>query len=119
MKALLRINVTEGRNRFADVPGYFVGGKSGTAEKQKNGKYLKNVNYTGFIGSFPMTNPQYSIYVVLDEPKTTPKTHGYRTAGWNAAPLAARIIKRIGAMLGIMASAAPEPDWKDVMRKLI
>ncbi|MDR0678059.1 MAG: penicillin-binding protein 2 [Holosporaceae bacterium] len=119
MKALMRINVTEGRNKFADVPGYFVGGKSGTAEKQKSGKYLKNVNYTGFIGSFPMTDPKYSIYVVLDEPKTTPKTHGYRTAGWNAAPLAAQIIKRIGAMLGIMASTAPEPDWKDIMRKLI
>ncbi|MDR1982275.1 MAG: penicillin-binding protein 2 [Holosporaceae bacterium] len=119
MKALMRINVTEGRNRFADVPGYFVGGKSGTAEKQKNGKYLKNVNYTGFIGSFPMTNPQYSIYIVLDEPKATHETHGYRTAGWNAAPIAARIIKRIGAMLGIMASTDPEPDWKDIMRKLI
>jgi cell division protein FtsI (penicillin-binding protein 3) len=119
MKALLRINVTEGRNRFADVSGYFVGGKSGTAEKQKNGRYLKNVNYTGFIGSFPMVNPLYAVYIVLDEPKTTPKTYGYRTAGWNAAPIAARIIKRIGAMLGIAASADAEPDWKSIMRKLI
>jgi cell division protein FtsI (penicillin-binding protein 3) len=119
MKALMRINVTEGRNRFADVPGYFVGGKSGTAEKQQHGRYLKKSNYSGFIGAFPMTNPQYSVYVVLDDPQTTPKTHGYRTAGWNAAPTAARIIKRIGAMLGVIASTNPEPDWKDVMRRIM
>jgi cell division protein FtsI (penicillin-binding protein 3) len=119
MRALMRINVTEGRNRFADVPGYCVGGKSGTAEKQKNGRYLKNANYTGFVGAFPMTNPKYSVYIMLDEPKATPKTHGYKTAGWNAAPLGARIIKRIGAMLGIGASSDPEPDWKSIMRKII
>jgi cell division protein FtsI (penicillin-binding protein 3) len=119
MKALMRINVTEGRNRYADVPGYFVGGKSGTAEKPKRGRYLKNVNYAGFIGAFPMTDPKYAVYVVLDEPNPTPKTHGYRTAGWNAAPVAGRIIKRIGAMLGIVASKEPEPDWKDNMRKIL
>jgi cell division protein FtsI (penicillin-binding protein 3) len=117
IRALMRINVTEGRNRFADVPGYLVGGKSGTAEKQKNGRYLKNANYAGFVGAFPMTNPQYSVYVVLDEPKATPKTHGYKTAGWNAAPLAARIIKRIAAMLEITVSSDPEPDWKNMMKK--
>jgi cell division protein FtsI (penicillin-binding protein 3) len=119
MKALMRINVTEGRNRYADVPGYFVGGKSGTAEKQKKGRYLKNANYTGFIGAFPMTNPKYSVYVVLDEPKATAKTHGYRTAGWNAAPTCARITKRIAAILGVTVSSNPEPDWKNIMRKIL
>jgi cell division protein FtsI (penicillin-binding protein 3) len=115
----MRMNVTEGRNKFADVPGYCVGGKSGTAEKPKHGRYLKNTNYTGFVGAFPMTNPQYSIYVVLDEPQATPKTYGYRTAGWNAAPISARIIKRIGTMLGVVASTSPEPDWEKIMRKAI
>ncbi|MDR0555762.1 MAG: penicillin-binding protein 2 [Holosporaceae bacterium] len=119
MKALLRINVTEGRNRFAEVPGYLVGGKSGTAEKPRRGVYQKNANYTGFIGVFPMTNPQYSVYIVLDEPRETAQTHGYRTGGWNAAPICARIIKRIGAMLGVVASTRPEPDWKKIMREVI
>ncbi|MDR1236039.1 MAG: penicillin-binding protein 2 [Holosporaceae bacterium] len=119
MKALMRINVTEGRNKYADVPGYFVGGKSGTAEKQKHGRYLKNSNYTGFIGAFPMTDPKYSVYVLLDEPQSTAKTHGYRTAGWNAAPTGARIIKRIATMLGIVVSSTPEPDWKSIMRNMI
>jgi cell division protein FtsI (penicillin-binding protein 3) len=119
MKALLRINVTEGRNRFSDVPGYLVGGKSGTAEKQKRGRYLKNANYAGFIGAFPMTNPEYAIYVVLDEPQAIPETHGYRTAGWNAAPIVANIIKRIGPLLGMTVSRNEEPDWKSIMRKMI
>jgi cell division protein FtsI (penicillin-binding protein 3) len=119
MKALLRINVTEGRNRLADVPGYCVGGKSGTAEKQAHGKYVKNKNYTGFAGVFPMIDPQYSVYLLLDEPKAIPETHGYRTGGWNAASVCARIIKRIGVMLGIAASNAPEPNWKNIMRKLL
>ncbi|MDR0677274.1 MAG: penicillin-binding protein 2 [Holosporaceae bacterium] len=119
IKALMRINVTEGTNKFADVPGYCVGGKSGTAEKQRHGQYLKESNYTGFVGAFPMTNPQYSIYLVLDDPKITPKTYGYRTAGWNATPVAARIIKRIGSMLEVPASSDPEPDWKNIIRRSI
>jgi cell division protein FtsI (penicillin-binding protein 3) len=118
MKALLRINVTEGRNKFSNVPGYLVVGKSGTAEKQKRGRYLKNANYTGFIGAFPMTNPEHAIYVVLDEPQATPETHGYRTAGWNAAPIVAHIIKRIGPLLGIIVSRDEEPDWESIMRKI-
>jgi cell division protein FtsI (penicillin-binding protein 3) len=115
MRSLVRINVTEGTNKFAEVPGYCVGGKTGTAAKQKGGKYLKITNFAGFIGAFPMTAPKYAVYVVLDEPRETPKTHGYRTAGWNAAPTAARIIKRIGPMLGIPASFAPDPDWKKAL----
>lgn len=118
MKILMRLNVTEGANKLAEVPGYFVGGKSGTAEKQKNGRYQKNANYTAFVGAFPMPHPKYVLYVVLNEPKATKKTHGYRTAGWNAAPTASLIIKRIGPMLGIMPSNIPEPDWKEELRKI-
>jgi cell division protein FtsI (penicillin-binding protein 3) len=117
MKALMRLNVTEGSNKFADVPGYFVGGKSGTAEKQKHGKYLKNANYTGFIAALPMKEPQYCIYVILDEPKATAQTAGYRTAGWNVAPTVAEIIKRIGPLLRIIITTYKEPDWENIMRR--
>lgn len=117
LNALIRLNVTEGTNRFAEVKGYCVGGKSGTAEKQKGGKYLKHSNYCGFIGAFPMTSPKYSIYVVLDEPKASAKTYGYATAGWNAAPTAGRIIKRIGPMLNVTVRNDEEPDWHDILRK--
>ncbi|MBQ7673296.1 MAG: penicillin-binding protein 2 [Alphaproteobacteria bacterium] len=117
LKALIRLNVTEGTNKFAEVKGYCVGGKSGTAEKQKGGRYLKHSNYCGFIGAFPMTSPKYAVYVVLDEPKASAKTYGYATAGWNAAPTAGRIIKRIGPMLNVTVQNDSEPDWHDVLRK--
>ena len=115
MNALLRLNVTEGTNRFANVSGYCVGGKSGSAEKAKGGKYSKHLNYCGFIGAFPMTSPQYAVYIVLDEPKASAKTHGYATAGWNAAPTFARIIKRIGPILNVLAKNQ-EPNWRDLLR---
>lgn len=115
---LMRINVTEGANSRAEVPGYFVGGKSGTAEKLNKGRYSKKANYTGFVGAFPMPNPKYAVYLVLDEPQATEKTHGFRTAGWIAAPTAANIIKRIGPMLGVMASSKSEPDWQKMLRKI-
>ena len=115
---LMRLNVTEGANKKAEVNGYCVGGKSGTAEKSNRGKYSKTANYTGFIGAFPMPNPEYSVYVVLDEPQATAKTHGFRTAGWIAAPTASNIIRRIGPMLNIMISENQEPDWHKMLRKI-
>lgn len=118
IKALIRLNVTEGTNKFAEVPGYLVGGKSGTAEKQKGGRYLKHSNYCGFIGAFPMTSPKYAVYVVLDDPKASAKTFGYATAGWNAAPTAGKIIKRIGPMLNVtVVQKDKEPDWHEILRK--
>ena len=117
IKILLRINVIDGTNKLADVAGYCVGGKSGTAEKQQGGKYLKHSNYCGFIGAFPMTNPKYAVYVVLDDPKATPKTYGYATAGWNANPTAAKIIRRIGPMLGIVAVDDKNIDWQEKLKR--
>lgn len=118
LAVLMRLNVTEGANRLAEVKGYFVGGKSGTAEKLTKGRYSKTANYTGFIGAFPMPKPLYSVYVVLDEPQGTAKTHGYRTAGWIAAPTASKIIKRIGPMLGVMVMQDKEPDWHSMLRSI-
>ena len=110
--------MTEGANKKAEVKGYCIGGKSGTAEKLNRGRYSKTANYTGFIGAFPMPNPEYSVYVVLDEPQATAKTHGFRTAGWIAAPTAAKIIERIGPMLNVMVSENQEPDWHEMLRKV-
>ena len=117
MKILVRLNVIEGTNKLANVPDYCVGGKSGTAEKQKGGRYLKHSNYCGFIGAFPMTSPKYAVYVVLDDPKPTSKTYGYATAGWNANPTAAKIIKRIGPILGVVSVDEKKIDWKELLKK--
>jgi cell division protein FtsI (penicillin-binding protein 3) len=101
MRYLFRLNVTEGTASKADVIGYRVGGKTGTAEKVVNGRYAKDKLLNSFIGAFPMDNPRYAIIVMLDEPKATPETYGFATSGWNAVPTAGKIIERIAPLLGV------------------
>lgn len=101
MRYLFRLNGTEGSASKADVIGYRVGGKTGTAEKVVNGRYSKDKRLASFIGAFPMDDPRYLILVMLDEPKATPETYGFATSGWNAVPTAGLIIERIAPMLGV------------------
>ena len=102
MRKLFRLVVEQGTGKMADVPGYVVGGKTGTAEKAGRGGYREKALISSFVAAFPMNDPQYVVLVMLDEPKGTKSTHGYATAGWTAAPAAGRIIARIGALLGMM-----------------
>jgi cell division protein FtsI (penicillin-binding protein 3) len=108
MRYLFRLNVTEGTASKADVIGYRVGGKTGTAEKVENGRYTPDKLLNSFIGAFPMDNPRYAIIVMLDEPKATPETYGFATAGWNAVPTAGKIIERIAPLLGVRPVFTPE-----------
>ena len=108
MRYLFRLNVTEGTASKADVIGYRVGGKTGTAEKVENGRYAPDKLLNSFIGAFPMDNPRYAIIVMLDEPKATPETSGFATAGWNAVPTAGKIIERIAPLLGVRPVFTPE-----------
>lgn len=102
MRYLLRLNAEKGSAKKVNVPGFYAGGKTGTAEKVINGRYSKTKLLTTFTGIFPMDNPQYLVLVMLDEPQAVEGTYGYATAGWNAAPTTGKIISRIGPMLGIM-----------------
>jgi cell division protein FtsI (penicillin-binding protein 3) len=102
LRYLFRLNVEEGTASKADVIGYRVGGKTGTAEKVVNGRYSKTQNLTSFIGAFPMDEPKYLVLIMLDEPKATPETYGFATSGWNAVPTAYNVIERIAPMLGVM-----------------
>ena len=110
MRALLRLVVMKGTGRKADAPGYRVGGKTGTAQKLINGRYSQTINITSFAGVFPMDDPRYVIVVMLDEPKATPETYGFTTAGWNVAPVVSRTISRIAPMLGVQPDMNREPD---------
>lgn len=101
MRYLFRLNVTEGTASKADVIGYRVGGKTGTAEKVIHGRYSKEHSLASFIGAFPMDHPKYAIFVMLDEPVALPETYGFSTAGWNAVPTASRIIERVAPLLGV------------------
>jgi cell division protein FtsI (penicillin-binding protein 3) len=103
IRRLMRIAVTEGSAKGADVPGYFVGGKTGTAQKTgPRGGYLENKRIAAFVGAFPMQAPRYAIYVMVDEPKPNARSHGYATAGWVAAPAAGMVIRSVAPILGMV-----------------
>jgi cell division protein FtsI (penicillin-binding protein 3) len=102
IRKLMRLVVTDGYGKPADVPGYFVGGKTGTAEKNTGHGYKKHSNISAFMSVFPMNQPKYAVYFMLDEPKGNASTGGYSTAGAVSAPGAGRVISRIAPMLGLM-----------------
>lgn len=112
LRYLFRLNATDGTAAKADVIGYRVGGKTGTAEKVVHGRYSKDKLLNSFIGAFPMDKPKYLILVMLDEPKSTPETYGFATSGWNAVPTAGKIIERIAPMLGVAPMFTPEDMLK-------
>ncbi|HXX26026.1 MAG TPA: penicillin-binding protein 2 [Pseudolabrys sp.] len=101
MRYLLRLNAEKGTATLANVEGYYVGGKTGTAEKVVGGRYSKHKLLTDFMAVLPADNPRYLLLIMLDEPQPTPETHGFATAGWNAGPTAAKVIARIGPLLDL------------------
>lgn len=101
MRYLMRLNAEIGTARKADVKGYYIGGKTGTAEKVVNGKYAKKRVLNGFTAILPADNPKFQLLVMLDEPQALPETHGYITSGWNAVPTGGAVIARIAPLLGI------------------
>jgi len=113
VRKLMRLNAThpDGSGGRADVPGYLVGGKTGTAEKVgATGGYKRKALISSFVAAFPMTDPRYVVYVVLDEPKGNESTHGFATGGWVAAPTAGRIIERIAPIAGIQPQDPNAPE---------
>jgi len=101
MRYLMRLNAEKGTATKADVAGYYVGGKTGTAEKVINGHYAKNRLMTDFMAVLPADEPRYLLLIMLDEPKALAETHGFATAGWNAGPVAAKVIARVAPLLGL------------------
>jgi cell division protein FtsI (penicillin-binding protein 3) len=101
MRYLMRLNAEKGTATKANVDGYYIGGKTGTAEKVVNGRYSKHKLLTDFMAVLPADKPKYLMMIMLDEPQATPETHGFATAGWNAAPTAAKVIARIAPLLDL------------------
>ncbi|MGN7770415.1 MULTISPECIES: peptidoglycan D,D-transpeptidase FtsI family protein [unclassified Phyllobacterium] len=109
MRYLYRLNAEKGSggsgNR-ATVPGYRVGGKTGTAEKVVNGRYSKDVRFNAFVAAFPIDKPEYVVLTIVDEPKAEAGKIG-ATAGFNAAPMVQEIIRRSASFLGV------QPDFNE------
>ncbi|MFC0340485.1 peptidoglycan D,D-transpeptidase FtsI family protein [Paracoccus niistensis] len=108
---LLRHVVTKGTARQAEVAGYEVGGKTGTADKPRpGGGYYKNRNVSTFASMYPTDDPEYVLVVTLDEPKVSAAGGGeMRTAGATAAPVAAALIQRLTPMLGLQPDGLKLP----------
>ncbi|MFT6674557.1 MAG: cell division protein FtsI (penicillin-binding protein 3) [Sulfitobacter sp.] len=110
-RMMLRKVVSEGTASFGEVPGYFVGGKTGTADKPKpTGGYYEDKVIATFASMFPAHDPKYVLIVTLDEPVESSGDKPRRTAGWTAVPVAAEMIRRVAPLLGVRPSVEPAKD---------
>jgi cell division protein FtsI (penicillin-binding protein 3) len=116
MRKLMRLVVEAGTAKFAEAPGYVVGGKTGTAEKNIHGHYEEKKLVSSFIGAFPMNDPKYVMLTLVDEPHGNKESHGYATAGWTVAPATSRIIQRIAPLLGVAPQDETSPDIKQALQ---
>ncbi|MGI9426958.1 MAG: peptidoglycan D,D-transpeptidase FtsI family protein [Hyphomicrobiaceae bacterium] len=100
IRKMMRRNVLHGTGRSADVPGYRVGGKTGTADVAGQQGYDGKSVVTSFLGAFPIDHPRYVLLVTLFDPMPE-ASKKERTAARNAAPTAGRIIARLAPILGV------------------
>ncbi|EAU42833.1 probable penicillin-binding transmembrane protein [Fulvimarina pelagi HTCC2506] len=108
MRHLFRLNVEDqrGSGNYAEIDGYGVGGKTGTANKVENGRYSNTKKFNAFLSAFPMDDPRYVVLVFIDEPKPEPGKY-YATAGMNAAPTVGNVIRRAAALLKVKPDLGP------------
>ncbi len=118
MRFIMRLNGEKGSARKADIAGYFVGGKTGTAEKVINGRYAKNKNFTTFTAIAPSDKPKYVFLAIYDEPKGYAESGGYSTAAWNAGVTTGKVIERAAPILGLNPRFDPPPSPFPLMAKL-
>ena len=106
VRYLFKLNGVKGSGRNADVAGFNVGGKTGTADKVVNGRYADNLNFNAFLAAFPIEKPQYVVLTFCDEPKNGEQ--GQNIAAYTAAPMVRDIIKRAAPLLGVEARFGQE-----------
>jgi len=96
MRLMLRKVAVEGTGKNANIEGYEVGGKTGTAERAESGGYNERQTMASFVAVFPISQPKYLVYVVFDRPNAA-----FNTGGMVAAPVAGRVVKNIAPLLGV------------------
>lgn len=115
MRKLMRLVVENGTGRNAAAKGYLVGGKTGTAEKATAQGYARKSLISSFVAAFPMNDPRYVVFAMLDEPKGNKRTFGYATGGWVAAPVVKAVIEQMGPMMGIPAVDEEAPEIRQAL----
>lgn len=118
MRQLMRLVVTDGTGGNANVPGYMVGGKTGTADKNSGGKYVKDKRISSFLGVFPVNDPKYAVLIMVDEPHANKRSYGYATAGWVAAPAVKNVISSMAPILN-MEPEKNQPDLAEPLRQFV
>ncbi len=101
IRYLMRINAEIGSAKKANIPGFFVGGKTGTADKIIHGHYANNKVFTTFMALVPADKPKYLFMVIMNEPQGLKSTFGFHTAAWNSGEITGKVITRAAPMLGI------------------
>jgi cell division protein FtsI (penicillin-binding protein 3) len=117
MRYVMRLNAEKGSAARANIPGYYMGGKTGTSEKVVKGRYSKEKVLNSFMAVMPADKPRYLLLTMLDEPEGVPETMGQRTSGWNAAPTAGFIIERVAPMLDMTPRFENPPSPFPVMAR--
>ncbi|TIX93112.1 penicillin-binding protein 2 [Rhizobium sp. P44RR-XXIV] len=102
VRYLFKLNGVKGSGRNADVAGFNVGGKTGTADKVVNGRYANNLNFNAFLAAFPIEKPQFVVLTFCDEPKNGEQ--GQNIAAYTAAPMVRDIVSRAAPLLGVEPS---------------
>ncbi|MEO0882978.1 MAG: penicillin-binding protein 2 [Pseudomonadota bacterium] len=119
VRGMLRATVINGTGTSADIAGFQVAGKTGTAEKPIPGGYAVDRNITSFAALFPASSPEFVVLIVLDDPRAG-EGEGV-TAAWNAAPTAGRVIERIAPQLGVlpMLDVGPQDARTSTVRRAL
>ncbi len=118
MRYLMRLNAEIGTAKKVDINGYFVGGKTGTAEKVIHGHYSKDRLFTTFMAVAPSDKPKYLFLTLMDEPQGLPEDGGHATAAYNSGSVTGEIIERVGPIIGLAPRFEPPHTPFPLLAKL-
>jgi cell division protein FtsI (penicillin-binding protein 3) len=118
MRYLMRSNATHGSAGFANIEGYYVGGKTGTAQKIVGRHYSNDKVFTTFMAIVPADKPKYLYMVLYDQPEAAPGDGGYHTAAYNAGRVTGALIRRVEPLENDPPNPAPPPHPFPIIARL-
>jgi len=118
VRQLMRMAVSKGTGARAEAVGYRVGGKTGTAEKAGVGGYDEALLVSSFVGVFPMDDPRYVVFALMDEPQGREGQAYLRSGGWTAAPVVRNTVLRAAPLLGVEPRKEDKSLYQDVASRI-
>ena len=101
LRYIMRLNATTGSAKKIDIPGYFAGGKTGTADRLIHGHYSSDRVNTTFMSIVPADKPKYLFFVMMEDPQAAEGTYGFHTAAWNSGDVCGKIMERVAPLLNL------------------